>query len=233
VTRCWDGKNLDSPDHQSHVAYGQGSGANGGGACPSTHPTKLPQVMYELMWDVNKFADKSLWPTDGSDPFVYSMNIGGSAAHGDYVFGWEGDSLQKAMDNNCNLNTACPKAGLTVQEPAKYNACKKKQQAPEDVDGCKCLSDLVCWSMLLTCGDRAVVDASGRRYAQGIDFLAIRFTPSSLPFCLFLSASLRCEWWRIISVLISCCPALVYLSCICNSHAKIELPSYMQFVVHH
>ncbi|KAH8639288.1 hypothetical protein IG631_07058 [Alternaria alternata] len=73
---CWDGKNLDSPDHQSHVAYGQGSGANGGGACPSTHPVKLPQIMYELMWDVNKFADKSLWPTDGSDPFVYSMNIG-------------------------------------------------------------------------------------------------------------------------------------------------------------
>lgn len=132
---CWDGKNLDSPDHQSHVSYGQGSGANGGGACPSTHPTKLPQVMYELMWDVSKFADKSLWPTDGSDPFIYSMNIGGSAAHGDYVFGWEGDSLQKAMDNNCNLNTACPKAGLTVQTSAQYGACKKKQQAPEDVDG--------------------------------------------------------------------------------------------------
>ena len=73
---CWNGKDLDSPDHQSHVAYGQGSGANGGGACPSTHPTKLPQVMYEVMWDVNKFADKSLWPTDGSDPFVYSMNLG-------------------------------------------------------------------------------------------------------------------------------------------------------------
>jgi hypothetical protein len=93
--------------------------------------------MYEVMWDVSKFADKALWPTDGSDPFVYSMNIGGSAAHGDYVFGWEGDSLQKAMDNGCNLNTACPKAGLTVQDAAKYNACKKKQQAPEDIDGCK------------------------------------------------------------------------------------------------
>ncbi|KAH3987405.1 hypothetical protein HBI80_100720 [Parastagonospora nodorum] len=132
---CWNGKDLDSPDHQSHVAYGQGSGANGGGSCPSTHPVKLPQIMYEVMWDVNKFADKSLWPTDGSDPFVYSMNIGGAAAHGDYVFGWEGDSLQKAMDNNCNLNTACPKAGLTVQQPATYNACKKKQQAPEEVNG--------------------------------------------------------------------------------------------------
>jgi hypothetical protein len=94
--------------------------------------------MYEVMWDVSKFADKSLWPTDGSDPFVYSMNIGGSAAHGDYVFGWEGDSLQKAMDNSCNLNAACPKAGLTVQTPKEYGACKKKQQAPEEVNGCKC-----------------------------------------------------------------------------------------------
>ncbi|KAL6705839.1 hypothetical protein ACN47E_006299 [Coniothyrium glycines] len=144
---CWDGKNLDSPDHQSHVAYGQGSGANGGGACPSTHPVKLPQIMYELMWDVNKFADQSLWPTDGSDPFVYSMNIGGAAAHGDYVFGWEADSLQKAMDNACNLNTACPKAGLTVQQPAQYNACKKKQQAPETVDG---------WLKAMPVGDVAI-----------------------------------------------------------------------------
>jgi hypothetical protein len=133
------------------VAYGQGSGANGGGSCPSTHAVKLPQIMYEVMWDVSKFADKSLWPTDGSDPFVYSMNIGGAAAHGDYVFGWEADSLQKAMDNNCNLNSACPKAGLTVQTPAQYGACKKKQQAPEQVDGCKCSNMMVSVAMLIRC----------------------------------------------------------------------------------
>jgi hypothetical protein len=132
---CWDGKNLDSPDHQSHMAYGQGSGANGGGSCPSSHPTKVPQVMYELMWNVTNFADRNMWPSDGSKPFVYSMNIGGPAAHGDYLFGWEKDSLQKAMDNKCDLNRDCPKAGLTAQQPAQYNACKKKQQAVEDVDG--------------------------------------------------------------------------------------------------
>ncbi|KAK3684093.1 hypothetical protein B0T22DRAFT_431934 [Podospora appendiculata] len=131
---CWDGKNLDSPDHKSHVAYGQGSGASGGGACPSTHPVKLPQVMYELMWNVSKFADKSIWP-DSGPALVYSMNLGGAAAHGDYVFGWKGDSLQKAMDKNCNLNKDCPAAGLTAQTPEKYSACNVKQQAPEDVDG--------------------------------------------------------------------------------------------------
>ena len=133
---CWDGKNLDSPDHQSHVAYGQGSGATGGGACPSSHPVKLPQIMYELMWNVTNFvSDRNLMPADGSNPFTYSMNLGGSAAHGDYVFGWEGDSLQKAMDNGCNLNRDCPKAGLTALQPAVYNACTRKQAAPENVDG--------------------------------------------------------------------------------------------------
>lgn len=73
---CWDGKNLDSPDHQSHVAY-SGVGATGGGACPASHPVKLPQIMYELMWNTSTFmADRSSWPTDGTNPFVYSMNLG-------------------------------------------------------------------------------------------------------------------------------------------------------------
>jgi hypothetical protein len=131
---CWDGKNLDSPDHKSHVAYGSGSGANGGGPCPTTHPVKLPQIMYELMWDTKQFvADKSMWPE--GNPYSYSMGLGGSAAHGDYIFGWKGDSLQKAMDKNCNLNKDCPAAGLTAQTPEKYSACNVKQQAPEPVDG--------------------------------------------------------------------------------------------------
>lgn len=50
---CWDGKNLDSPDHKSHVAYPSGgpaafSGTGTGGACPSTHPVKIPQIMLEV-----------------------------------------------------------------------------------------------------------------------------------------------------------------------------------------
>lgn len=76
---CWDGTNLDSVDHQSHVAYSTGGfgGANGGGACPQSHPVKLPQVMFELMWNVTDFAnDQSLWPNDGGDALVYSMDLG-------------------------------------------------------------------------------------------------------------------------------------------------------------
>ncbi|KAK4245191.1 hypothetical protein C7999DRAFT_16607 [Corynascus novoguineensis] len=142
---CWDGQNLDTPDHKSHVAY-SGSGATGGGACPSSHPVKLPQVMYELMWDVSDFTDRSQWPESGP-AFVYSMNLGGSAAHGDYLFGWEGDTLQRAMDNRCNLNNPCPAAGLTAQTPEQYNACTVQQQAPEPVDG---------WLAAMPMGEMAV-----------------------------------------------------------------------------
>jgi len=90
------------------------------------------------MWNVSTFMDKSIFPADGKNPFTYSMNLGGSAAHGDYVFGWKDNTLQLAMDNGCNLDKDCAKAKITKQQPDVYNACTKKQQAPEEVDGCEC-----------------------------------------------------------------------------------------------
>lgn len=50
---CWDGKNVDSPDHKIHVAYPQSGTFESVGQCPSTHPVRLPQLMYEVMWDVS------------------------------------------------------------------------------------------------------------------------------------------------------------------------------------
>lgn len=35
---CWDGKNLDSADHKSHMAYPAGS------RCPASHPVVLPRI---------------------------------------------------------------------------------------------------------------------------------------------------------------------------------------------
>ena len=60
--------------------------------------------------------------------------------HGDYLFAWKDDTLQRAMDSGCNLNNDCPAAGIHYQPPEEYNACKIPQQAPEEVDGCKYLA---------------------------------------------------------------------------------------------
>lgn len=74
LSSCWDGKNLDSPDHRSHVAYPASGSFESTGPCPATHPVRLPQVMYEVMWDTREFNDLFDWSDDGSQPFVYSMN---------------------------------------------------------------------------------------------------------------------------------------------------------------
>ena len=72
-SRCWDGKNLDSPDHTSHVSYPASGTFESNGPCPATHPVKLPQLMFEVIWDTTAFNDKQLWPQDGSQPFVFSQ----------------------------------------------------------------------------------------------------------------------------------------------------------------
>jgi hypothetical protein len=75
ISSCWDGKNLDTPNHQDHITYpttGPADFLSLGGACPSTHPVRIPQLMYEVVWDTTKFNNPNDWPTDGSQPFYLS-----------------------------------------------------------------------------------------------------------------------------------------------------------------
>ncbi|RYP27099.1 hypothetical protein DL767_007796 [Monosporascus sp. MG133] len=130
---CWDGVNLDSPDHASHVSYPESGTFENGGPCPSTHPVRIPQLFYEVIWDTTPFNDKSEWPEDGSQPFVWSYgDVTGYGNHGDYMFGWKGDALQIAMDTNCN-GDRCPE--LEYQEIRKGNQCTKKPTVEENLSG--------------------------------------------------------------------------------------------------
>ncbi|KAK4446785.1 hypothetical protein QBC34DRAFT_145366 [Podospora aff. communis PSN243] len=129
---CWDGKNLDSPDHMAHMAYPETGTFESGGPCPASHPVRVPQLMYETIWDTRMFNDKEMWPEDGSQPFVWSMNDRtGYGSHGDYIFGWLDDSLQKAMDTPCYVN--CPT--LKTQTIQKGNECSVDLDFKEPIDG--------------------------------------------------------------------------------------------------
>jgi hypothetical protein len=134
---CWDGKNLDSPNHKDHVAYpttGPATFLSLGGSCPSTHPVRIPQLMYEVVWDTTGFNDKSLWPTDGSQPFYLSTGDNtGLGQHADYVFGWKGNALQKAMDTSGCMGAKC--ADLKTQAIGTAKSCSVKPVVAENHDG--------------------------------------------------------------------------------------------------
>ncbi|KAG9229320.1 hypothetical protein BJ875DRAFT_387596 [Amylocarpus encephaloides] len=134
---CWDGQNLDSPNHKDHVAYpttGPATFLSLGGSCPSTHPVRIPQLMLEVVWDTTKFNNKAEWPTDGSQPFVLSTgDPTGLGQHADYVFGWKGDSLQKAMDTRNCFGAKCGIAKSQTLDPAKK--CVVNPIVPEDTEG--------------------------------------------------------------------------------------------------
>jgi hypothetical protein len=56
---CWNGKDLDSPDHQSHMAF------QVDGECPSTHPVKVPQIQLEFGFKTSEYPFEDLVLSNG------------------------------------------------------------------------------------------------------------------------------------------------------------------------
>jgi hypothetical protein len=101
--QCWDGKNLDSTNHQSHMAYGvwgPNAGAPGTG-CPATHPVAIPEITYHVHYTV---------PPAGPAALRLSSDMyngpGGYSGHADWYNGWDQNTLDTWI-NNCARNLDC------------------------------------------------------------------------------------------------------------------------------
>jgi hypothetical protein len=67
----------------------------------------------------------------------------GFGNHGDYVFGWKDDALQKIMDEECYVDCKT----METQGFEEMNACRVERNVVEDIgdDGCKLnLGTLAC-----------------------------------------------------------------------------------------
>jgi hypothetical protein len=106
---CWDGVNLDSADHRSHVVYSQRNPSTGIKACPATHPYQLPGFKILASFNINPdfYADLN---ADGTWAGTYNgwhlssdkMNklMPGKSVHADWFGGWD-DTVLKTWHDNC------------------------------------------------------------------------------------------------------------------------------------
>ena len=86
---CWDGRNLDSRDHQRHMAYPMR------GRCPAPHPVAVPAISLIFRYPV----------TGG--PGVVLSSGGQYSGHADFINAWDQQELQALVDGCLNALRHC------------------------------------------------------------------------------------------------------------------------------
>lgn len=81
---CWNGTQLDSADHKSHLAY------SGDGECPSTHPVEVPAIQLQVFYGVSGGRTAEL--ASGGD----------FSGHADFVNAWNQNALERLVDRYLN-----------------------------------------------------------------------------------------------------------------------------------
>ncbi|KAF5362587.1 hypothetical protein D9757_013318 [Collybiopsis confluens] len=105
---CWDGKNLDSSDHKSHVAFPSG-GADSGTCNDPNFPVTLPRIFIEGYWATGDFdAIRNTDAMNSTQPYVFAHgDPTGYGYHADFYNGWKSGVLQNVLDK-----CACTSAGF-------------------------------------------------------------------------------------------------------------------------
>ena len=86
---CWDGRNVDSADHKSHMAYADR------GVCPADHPVAMPAISLIFRYAI----------TGG--PGVTLSSGGQYTAHADFFNAWRQGTLVSLVNNCLNALRHC------------------------------------------------------------------------------------------------------------------------------
>jgi len=95
---CWDGKNLDSPNHKDHVAYGSESG------CPAGHPVRIPAITFDIQYGAKGSAAGYYLSSDPAGKSASSM-------HGDAFVMWDVNTMAKRTKSCVVQRKTCDNYG--------------------------------------------------------------------------------------------------------------------------
>ena len=87
---CWDGRNLDSTDHKSHMAYPVNN------ACPASHPVVVPKLRQVMRYPVN------------GNPAGFRLASGaGYTMHGDFFNAWPEAEMARRVTDCIRIIVKC------------------------------------------------------------------------------------------------------------------------------
>ncbi|MCC6223478.1 MAG: DUF1996 domain-containing protein [Thermoleophilia bacterium] len=86
---CWDGTNLDSADHRSHMAYAAR------GRCPASHPVSVPRLALNVRY-----------PVAGGDGIELASG-GVYSGHADFFNAWDESALERLVGRCLNALRHC------------------------------------------------------------------------------------------------------------------------------
>jgi len=106
---CWNGRDLDSEDHQSHLAYEVRDINTGRVSCPPTHQYLMPELTLGITWSLSEL--------DRPEKLIFSSDLQmgkkpGTTFHADYMEAWN-DLIRFRWESNClNKLLSCTAGNL-------------------------------------------------------------------------------------------------------------------------
>src|SRR6266404_225640 len=126
---CWDGINVDSPNHMDHMAYPDMVDS---GNCPATHPKRLVTIFYEVWLNTGAFT--------GMEGQIVLSNgdATGFGLHGDFFNGWNRDVLRRAIQT-CTAGSGMMEDCPVFMNEGRFNpddvanACNAPHPIPSEM----------------------------------------------------------------------------------------------------
>ncbi len=130
----------DSLNHKDHVAYPTTGPANFlslGGACPASHPVRIPQLMYEVVWDTTSSTTRQTGHSDGTQPFRPQRRKGQHRICPARRLRLRLEGRLSPEGHGHRRMHGGQVRHLKTQAINTAKACSVKKEVQEDHDGCK------------------------------------------------------------------------------------------------
>ena len=110
---CWNGRDLDTADHKSHMAYPVN------GACPASHPNPVPMLEFKIAF-----------PVDGDMSTVRLASGRGYTWHYDFFNAWDVPTLAALVSHCINGGLQCDPKGFDQYKPNRGQALGNNYRLP-------------------------------------------------------------------------------------------------------